>query len=59
MVQSEASSHENLRKQLEARVGRTLCNRYTIEGLIGMGGMASVYRGGAGGQDIYVATRPK
>jgi serine/threonine-protein kinase len=45
MVQPESSSQENLRKHLEARIGRTLCNRYTIEGLIGVGGMASVYRG--------------
>jgi len=36
---------EDARREREARLGRTLCGRYTIEALIGVGGMATVYRG--------------
>jgi len=38
-------SHDSFQQQLEARVGKTLCNKYTLEKLLGVGGMASVYRG--------------
>ena len=39
------SSDDTLQREVEARVGRTLCGRYTLERLIGIGGMAAVYRG--------------
>ena len=42
---SDTELDDALRRQLELRVGRTLCRRYTLEALLGIGGMASVYRG--------------
>src|SRR4051794_1185824 len=39
------TSDESFRKEIEARVGRTLCQRYTLERVLGVGGTAAVYGG--------------
>ena len=36
---------ESFRRRLELRIGSTLCSKYTLDKLLGVGGMASVYRG--------------
>lgn len=41
----DLDSDHALRHHLEGRVGRTLGGKYTLEGLLGVGGMAAVYRG--------------
>lgn len=45
MEQEPEPADDSLRQQLERRIGQTLCGRYTLEKLLGIGGMASVYRG--------------
>ena len=43
---SNASSHDDsFRREIDARVGRTLCQRYTLERVLGVGGTAAVYGG--------------
>ena len=43
---SNAPSHDDVfRRELEARVGRTLCERYTLERVVGVGSSAAVYAG--------------
>jgi protein-disulfide isomerase len=43
---SNAPSHdESFRREIDARVGRTLCQRYTLERVLGVGGTAAVYAG--------------
>ena len=43
---SNAPSHdEGFRREIEARVGRTLCQRYTLDRVLGVGGTAAVYAG--------------
>jgi protein-disulfide isomerase len=43
---SNGPSHdESFRREIDARVGRTLCQRYTLEGVIGFGATSAVYRG--------------
>lgn len=44
-TEDEGAPDAERRSRLEARIGTTLCGRYTLEGLVGVGGMASVYRG--------------
>ncbi|MDB5216238.1 MAG: Periplasmic thiol:disulfide interchange protein DsbA [Myxococcaceae bacterium] len=42
---NEPSHDESFRREIEARVGRTLCQRYTLERVVGVGGTAAVYAG--------------
>ena len=39
------ATEDNAKRERESRIGRTLCGRYTLESVIGVGGMATVYRG--------------
>ena len=43
---SNAPPHdESFRREIDARVGRTLCQRYTLEAVLGVGPTGAVYRG--------------
>jgi protein-disulfide isomerase/serine/threonine protein kinase len=43
---SNAPGHdESFRREIDARVGRTLCQRYTLDRVLGVGGTAAVYGG--------------
>jgi protein-disulfide isomerase len=44
-MSNEPSHDETFRRELEARVGRTLCQRYTLERLLAIGGSAAIYGG--------------
>ena len=44
-MSNEPSHDESFRREIEARVGRTLCQRYTLERVLGVGSTAAVYGG--------------
>ena len=44
-MSNEPSHEDSFRRELEARVGRTLCQRYTLERVVGVGSTAAVYAG--------------
>ena len=44
-MSNQSTPDESFRKEIEARVGRTLCQRYTLEELLGIGATGAVYRG--------------
>jgi protein-disulfide isomerase/serine/threonine protein kinase len=44
-MSNEPGRDESFRKEIEARVGRTLCQRYTVERLLAIGSTAAVYGG--------------
>ncbi|MDB5214499.1 MAG: Periplasmic thiol:disulfide interchange protein DsbA, partial [Myxococcaceae bacterium] len=44
-MSNEPSHDESFRREIEARVGRTLCQRYTLERVVGVGSTAAVYAG--------------
>ena len=44
-MDSQPSHDESFRKEIDARLGRTLCQRYTLERVVGIGSTAAVYGG--------------
>jgi protein-disulfide isomerase len=44
-MSNEPSHDQSFRREIEARVGRTLCQRYTLERVLGVGSTAAVYGG--------------
>ena len=44
-MSNQPSHDDSNRRELEARVGRTLCQRYTLERVVGVGSTAAVYAG--------------
>lgn len=45
MSNPQSPPDETFRKEIDARVGRTLCQRYTLEEVLGIGATGAVYRG--------------